>query len=258
MMNEQVFIEEVRRLRPQMLRVAIRYLEDADWAEDVVQDALLKLWTMHRMIPQPMDRLAFTVLKHRCLGELRRRENARKADDVSLDCLDMPDQDADEIQAVEERERELVAAVDRLPSRQRTLLRMHYFEGTGYERIARIMGSTEANVRQQMRRARNAVYKALAAVAVACVGLAFAVSELIRWNADRRFNERYEGSCMIVDGKCIDNPKEMQSQIEDLLSLADALEREMQVDAFAIAENDVLKTIDDPEERERIKALLNP
>ena len=31
-------------MRPALLRMAIRYLEDSDEAEDAVQDALLKLW----------------------------------------------------------------------------------------------------------------------------------------------------------------------------------------------------------------------
>ena len=43
-MEQNRFEIEAKRMRPALLRMAIRYLEDSDEAEDAVQDALLKLW----------------------------------------------------------------------------------------------------------------------------------------------------------------------------------------------------------------------
>lgn len=37
-------------MRPALLRMAIRYLEDSDEAEDAVQDALLKLWFLRETV----------------------------------------------------------------------------------------------------------------------------------------------------------------------------------------------------------------
>ena len=39
-------------MRPALLRMAIRYLEDSDEAEDAVQDALLKLWFLRDRLDQ--------------------------------------------------------------------------------------------------------------------------------------------------------------------------------------------------------------
>ncbi len=43
-MEQNRFEIESKRMRPALLRMAIRYLENSDEAEDAVQDALLKLW----------------------------------------------------------------------------------------------------------------------------------------------------------------------------------------------------------------------
>jgi len=43
-MEQNTFEIEAKRMRPALLRMATRYLESTDEAEDVVQDALLKLW----------------------------------------------------------------------------------------------------------------------------------------------------------------------------------------------------------------------
>ena len=53
-------------MRPALLRMAIRYLEDSDEAEDVVQDALLKLWFLRDRLDQyrSVDALAIVITKH--------------------------------------------------------------------------------------------------------------------------------------------------------------------------------------------------
>ncbi len=53
-------------MRPALLRMAIRYLEDSDEAEDAVQDALLKLWFLRDRLDQyrSVDALAIVITKH--------------------------------------------------------------------------------------------------------------------------------------------------------------------------------------------------
>ena len=53
-MTSEEFKLEAQALRPQLISLAKRYLKDADETEDVVQDALLKLWQKHTELRCPM------------------------------------------------------------------------------------------------------------------------------------------------------------------------------------------------------------
>lgn len=67
----------------------------------------------------------------------------------------------------------------------------------------------------------------------------------------------YGGSYMIVDGQRIDNLREILPQIKSTLSLADAIETASPTLLINQAEQDLLNNIQDAQERERIRALLN-
>ena len=67
----------------------------------------------------------------------------------------------------------------------------------------------------------------------------------------------YGGSYMIVDGVRIDNLREILPQIKQTLSLADAIETTSPTLFIDQAEKDLLDNIQDAQERERIRELLN-
>ena len=67
----------------------------------------------------------------------------------------------------------------------------------------------------------------------------------------------YGGSYMIVDGERIDNLREILPQIKQTLSLADAIETTSPTLFIDQAEKDLLDNIQDAQERERIRELLN-
>ncbi len=172
-MTEDKYITEVKRLRSRMVATATRYLENHDEAEDITQDALLKLWAMHQMLLESdVDRLAFTILKHLCINELKKREYRKSAQSVSIDTIDLP-MDSDNPQEIEEREQQLMRAVEKLPSKQRQLLQMRYLNGKDVPTIAALTGGTEQSVNKALSRARLKVYQLMAAVVVAviCMGV---------------------------------------------------------------------------------------
>lgn len=172
-MTEDKYITEVERLRPRMVATATRYLENSDEAEDITQDALLKLWSMHQMLQESdVDRLAFTIIKHLCINELKRREYRKGDQSVSIDSIDVA-MDSHNPQEIEEREQQLMTAVNKLPSRQRLLLQMRYLKGKDVSTIAAITGGTEQGIHKALKRARVKVYQLMAAVVVAviCMGV---------------------------------------------------------------------------------------
>ncbi|MBQ1581788.1 MAG: sigma-70 family RNA polymerase sigma factor, partial [Prevotella sp.] len=57
-MTTEEFKLEAQAIRPRLISQAQRYLDNTDDAEDVVQDALLRLWQMREQLRSPLDRMA--------------------------------------------------------------------------------------------------------------------------------------------------------------------------------------------------------
>ena len=64
----------MQRLRPELIAEATRYMGNADEVEDMVQDALLKLWQMCDQLKSPVDGLARVLVRNICLDSIRRRK----------------------------------------------------------------------------------------------------------------------------------------------------------------------------------------
>jgi RNA polymerase sigma-70 factor (ECF subfamily) len=129
-MNATEYQHEAQRLRPQLQAEARRYLQDADEAEDVVQDVLLKLWLMREEVALPMDALAKVLVRNRCIDRLRRLR---------------PTIDIDSLPLIE------------LTDMQQTVLRLRHIDGMDMADIARLIGSSEVAIRKTLSRARLAV-----------------------------------------------------------------------------------------------------
>lgn len=144
-------------MRPALLRLAMRYTEDSDEAEDVIQEVLLKLWFLRERLDsyRSIDALAVVITKHLCINR-RRGEHLVK---VTLEeGLDIMGEENPEIKLVEEeRMEELVAMIAELPDLQQAVLRMKHIEGFEVEEIARLTGSNPIAVRTNLSRARKKI-----------------------------------------------------------------------------------------------------
>ena len=134
-------------MRPQLINQARRYLADTDDAEDVVQDALLRLWQMREQLTPPLVRMAVVVTRNLAIDHLRRRRPAASLELVA----------AEEEPSADERTERILAIVDMLPPLQQTILRLRHMEGMEMADIAELTGSTEVAVRKTLSRARKKV-----------------------------------------------------------------------------------------------------
>lgn len=156
-MEQHKFEIEAKRMRPALLRMALRYLENPDEAEDVVQDALLKLWFLRDRLDQyrSVDALAIIIIKHLCINRLRgiRIVKVELEQGISIVGGENP-----EMKLVEEENmQEILEVINTLPDLQQAILRMKHLEGFEVEEIARLMGSTPVAVRTNLSRARKKV-----------------------------------------------------------------------------------------------------
>lgn len=120
--------------------IAIRTVGDTALAEEMVQEAFVKLWTR----PERFDasKAKFTtwfhrVVVNRCLDELRRRKPDALPD--GWDAADeSPGAEAGLVQAGGTSM--LMQALTRLPERQQAALRLSYLDGFSNQEAAEILG----------------------------------------------------------------------------------------------------------------------
>lgn len=130
----------VERLAPRVLRLARRLLQDPAEAEDVTQDAMLRLW---KIAPdwQPGGAMPSTWL-HRVAVNLA-TDRLRRRRGVGLDTIEEPDDPAPS--AVDgliegDRRRALDEALALLPDRQRAAVVLRHLEGLTNPEIAAHLG----------------------------------------------------------------------------------------------------------------------
>lgn len=100
------------------------------------------------------------------------------------------------------------------------------------------------------------LWRRMAGIA-AMVTIVIGVGWGYRTYESRMLEQLYGGSYMIVNGERIDDLRKILPQIENALSLADAVEIPSSTDLIEQAEQDLLNNIQDAQERERINELLN-
>ncbi|WP_166416655.1 RNA polymerase sigma factor [Cochlodiniinecator piscidefendens] len=127
------------RLSPRVLGFAIRMLKDRAEAEDVVQEAMLKLWNIAQEWRQGEAKVStwlYRVVSNLCTDRLRRKRG------VGLDEIAEPLDDAPGAEATLQthaRLSALDAALLQLPERQRQAVILRHIEGLKNSEIAEIM-----------------------------------------------------------------------------------------------------------------------
>ncbi len=149
------------RLSPRVLGYASRMLGDMAEAEDVVQEAMLRLWKIApewRMGEAKVTTWLYRVVANLCTDRLR------KVRPVDLDAVAEPfdDQPGAEAQLQSKaRAQALEAALMQLPERQRQAVVLRHLEGVSNPEIAQIMGVTVEAVESLTARGKRALSQAL-------------------------------------------------------------------------------------------------
>ncbi len=144
------------QLLPGVLRQAWRILGDEAEAEDVAQDAMLKLWHQAgdwRAGEARISTWLYRVTRNLCIDRIRKRRPTAPIEDVA----EPPDPVPSVLErlASSEQARALVRAIAGLPERQRQALVLRHFEGMSNPGVgARLDCSVEA-VESLLARARR-------------------------------------------------------------------------------------------------------
>jgi RNA polymerase sigma-70 factor (sigma-E family) len=142
-----------------LVRIAALLLDDYSLSEEVVQDAYVKLHSSWRRIREPEAAEAYlrTTVVNLARSRLRRRLVASKHAPKPL-----PDAPSAEHGALERLERDrVIAALRKLPPRQRECLVLRYYADLSEAQIAEAMGISTGAVKSHASRGMAALRTAL-------------------------------------------------------------------------------------------------
>jgi len=136
------------------LSLARRMLGNEALAEEIVQDALLRVWTnAPRWRPQAAFRTwLYRVVVNLCLNARRRAPDLPL--DAAADVADVAPRADAQLEA-RERDQRLAAAIDALPARQRAAIVLTYQEGLGNAEVAAVLDTSISSVETLLVRAKR-------------------------------------------------------------------------------------------------------
>lgn len=153
-MSEQTLISAFSRWRNRLLRQALRFLPSKEDAEDVLQDAFIRLWAKAEQIETEKDAASLATVVIRNMAVDHYRQQKRKPQTTDVEMLDLQEETAD----LDER-RQLVDEIMQrvLTPLQLRIVELREYEGLGYDEVASILGMQQPAVRMQLSRARRAI-----------------------------------------------------------------------------------------------------
>lgn len=155
-MTSEVLTETYKSLSDGLFRVAYYILESRTDAEDAVQDLFIKLWNSREQLDTVLNMKAYctTLMKNLCIDRLRKEQRVQ-AMEPGPDIAESRQFD-DDYDAREKLER-VLAAIERLPARQRDVMKMYVLEEMSYEEIERRTGMSNLTLRVLLSNARKSL-----------------------------------------------------------------------------------------------------
>ena len=150
------------RLTPRAYAQAFRMLGDRAEAEDVTQDALMRLWKIApdwRQGEAQVSTWLWRVVANLATDRLRKRRRVAPLEDAGEPVDDTGDAPAQ--MQTEARRAALAGALAKLPERQRRAVELENFGGLGNPEIAAILGISVEAVESLTARGKRALARAL-------------------------------------------------------------------------------------------------
>jgi RNA polymerase sigma-70 factor (ECF subfamily) len=153
-MDAETFKQQYLPHHAKLYRIAFRLLGNRNDAEDIVQEAYIKLWQKRDDLKDVLNTESFavTVLKNLCLDFLRQhRPESGQVPDI------LPEGEDSLMEQIENRDR--LALVERivaqLPEQQKRLVQLKHWEGLPDREIEAMTGLKRGNIKVILSRARK-------------------------------------------------------------------------------------------------------
>jgi RNA polymerase sigma-70 factor (ECF subfamily) len=156
-MDLQDFKIKIFPLKNKLFRLADRLLGDSEEAQDIVQEAFIKLWNRREKLDEyrSVEALAVVTTRNLCLDKLK----AKKYPTERLENLktDFQEPETDTRKDLTELADKIKEIIRTLPEQMKTIIHLRDIEGYDFEEIAEVLGMNENAIRVSLSRARKKV-----------------------------------------------------------------------------------------------------
>ncbi len=160
MLSEETYADYVRLYADSMLRIAVNYCRQRTDAEDIVQEAFLKLYetdtefTDAEHIKRWLIRVTINACKNHLSSAWLRRMRPMGFQELALTLDQAVDTNPAWYEAYGEASA-LFQAVCSLPERYRSVVHLYYYESYSVREIAQILQKKETTIQTRLMRARK-------------------------------------------------------------------------------------------------------
>ena len=160
-MERREFEQMLSRLRPLTVQVGYRFFGNRNDAEDVAQDALLRLWTYCEQLDaeRNMEALAIMVAKNICVEKYKRKQIGIAEANQDIEAGE--GYAADGGIRAQVTQMLIDTAIKSLSPRQQQLVRRRYIEDHSAEEIAAETGIPKPSVKSMLSTAKSKLIKIL-------------------------------------------------------------------------------------------------
>jgi RNA polymerase sigma factor (sigma-70 family) len=156
---QQVFYE---RYKGKMMRVCQRYTRTTSEAEDIFQEAFIKIFREIKNLENPnaADSWVKVVTVRTAVSHYRSERNERAQVAIGQDHLELETQDYERILASIDLN-VLLGIITGLPGGYRTVINLFLIDGYSHEEIAQMLSITPGTSKSQLYKGRNLLIKRL-------------------------------------------------------------------------------------------------
>jgi RNA polymerase sigma-70 factor (ECF subfamily) len=137
-----------------MFTIAQRYVKDSFVAEDMMQDAFIKVFKNIQSFKGEVTIGAWIkrIVINQCIDYLKKK----RIELVSIEEKELTIADEDDWTVKEEVSMNIVtSAINSLPEKYKVVLNLYLIEGYDHQEIAKVLNITEVNSRSQLMRGKN-------------------------------------------------------------------------------------------------------
>ena len=158
-MDANQFKEQFLPYHAKLYRVAFRLMGNTQDAEDMVQEAYLKLWKRRNELPndiQSMEAYCITLVKNICYDTLRLShlaEDGRAPEELNISGNISLTTEVE----LRDEANQVMKLIEQLPEQQQQIVMMHDVDDRPYEEIEEVTGLSAVNIRVLLSRARKKI-----------------------------------------------------------------------------------------------------